>query len=260
MYVQPWETAQTAPRGWGCSLRLLILVAVLLCAGCWSGSQALARVPPPPIDPASILPDLDPPKPGGDGKVDPVEQAKYDYERLTSAAAKAESRYKTLRRLSQEEAIDAQVKWITGIALIIAAVAGIAAFVVPIGKRIMVSVAVGGSVIAACAQAFLEAVPYLPWVGGILILAAGLWVAINWRKLSQTVQTASDHGDRLEQWLIADVFPHIDAESRILIENTIRDVKLESRQQAERLGVHNPLQYLRGKAPSLWHRLISKLG
>ena len=40
------------------------------------------------------------------------------------------------------------------------------------------------------------------------------------------------------------------------VEKAIADAKAESQQQAQRLGVHDPLQYLRGKVPSLWQRLF----
>jgi hypothetical protein len=253
MHLQPWKTVQATQRGW--CYALYAVIAVLL-VGCGEPD----RIDNKPATPAAVvetLPDLEPPKPGKDGKVDPVEQAKYDYERFTSAAAKAGARYKLLRRVASEEALDAQVNWITGIALIVAAVAGVACFLVPIGKKTLVGLAIGCTVIAACAQAFREAVPYLPWIGGALIVGAGIWVAFNWRKLGQTVQAAADHGERLEQWLIDDVLPNVDDKARALIASTISGVKSESKQQAERLGVHNPLQYLRGKTQTLWQRLFS---
>lgn len=235
---------------------LLLLCCILFIGGCPSKDERPDQKTPPAV-PSETLPDLEPPKPGKDGKVDPLEQAKYDLERFTSAAAKAGARYKVLRRMASEEALDDQVNWITGIALIIAAIAGIAVFIVPVGKKTLTGLAIGCTVIAACAQAFREAVPYLPWIGGALIIGAGVWVAFNWRKLGQTAQAAADHGDRLEQWLVEDVLPNVDDKARELITKTITDVKTESKQQASRLGVHNPLQYLRGKAPTLWQRLFS---
>jgi hypothetical protein len=234
---------------------LMLLCCLVFVGGCPKEERADDK--PKPTPSSETLPDLEPPKPGKDGKVDPVEQAKYDFERFTSAAAKAGARYKLLRRVASEEALDAQVNWITGIALIVAAIAGVACFLVPIGKKTLVGLAIGCTVIAACAQAFREAVPYLPWIGGTLIVGAGVWVAFNWRKLGQTVQAAADHGERLENWLVSDVLPNVDDKARALIEGTITGVKEESQQQAQRLGVHNPLQYLRGKAPSLWQRLFS---
>jgi hypothetical protein len=237
-------------------MRAVIILLCFMLVGCGEPDR-VENKPTAPGPSGETLPDLEPPKPGKDGKIDPVEQAKYDYERFTSAAAKAGARYKTLRRIAQEESLDAQVNWITGIALIVAAIAGVACFMVPIGKKTLIGLAIGCTVIAACAQAFREAVPYLPWIGGTLIIGAGIWVAINWRKLGQTVQAAADHGERLENWLVSDVLPHVDDKARALIEGTITGVKEESKQQAERLGVHNPLQYLRGKTPSLWQRLFS---
>lgn len=221
--------------------------------------------PPPRDDPAAAvapgeddLPLLEKPKPGKDGKVDLVEQARYDYVRLSSAAAKAGERYKVLRRIAGEELLDAQVMWITGVALLIAALAGVAAFLVPIGKKTLVALAIGCTVIAACAQAFRVAAPYLPWIGGALIVGAGIWVAVNWRKLGQTVQAAADHGERLEQWLVSDVLPNVDDKARALIESTITGVKEESKQQAERLGTHGTLQYLRGKSKTILQRLFTR--
>jgi hypothetical protein len=235
----------------------MLLCCLVFIGGCPSKDERQDQKPPATPPSGETLPDLEPPKPDKDGKVDPVEQAKYDFERFTAAAAKAGARYKVLRRIASEEALDAQVNWITGIALIIATVAGVAVFFAPIGKKTLTGIAIGCVVIAACAQAFREAVPYLPWIGGTLIIGGGIWVAFNWRKLGQTVQAASDHGDRLEQWLVEDVLPNVDDKARSLIETTIAGVKSESKQQAARMGVHNPLQYLRGKAPSLWQRLFS---
>ena len=239
----------------------LICLALLLTA---CGPSSCGR--PDPISkpdtptiviPPEALPGLAPPKADKNGKVDDLEQAKYDARKYAELAAQAETRYKVLNEQRYEDNLRAQVMWITGICLLLAALAGVAAFIVPVGKKVLVGVAIGGVVVAACAQAFREAVPYLPWIGGALIVGAGIWVAINWRKLGQTVQAAADHGDRLEQWLTDDVLPHVDDKARALIEGTISGVKSESQQQAQRLGVHNPLQYLRGKVPSLWQRLFS---
>lgn len=238
------------------SILILLVCCIVFAGGCPDDNRKDEKPAAPPAS-SETLPDLEPPKPGKDGKVDPLEQARYDLERFTAAAAKAGARYKMLRRLASEESLDAQVMWITGIALLVAAIAGVAAFIVPVGKKIIVGVAIGCVVVAASAQAFREAVPYLPWIGGALLIGGGIWVAINWRKLGQTVQAAADHGERLEDWLVSDVLPHVDDKARALIENTLTGVKSESKQQAERLGVHNPLQYLRGKSQTLWQRLFS---
>jgi hypothetical protein len=239
-------------------LMMLCCCCVVFIGGCPDEDRKDQKKPDPPVAAApESLPGLPAPKPDKDGKVDDLEQAKYDVRKYAELTAQAEARYTVVKQQRYEESLQTQVMWITGICLFIAAIAGVACFLVPIGKKTLVGLAIGCTVIAACAQAFREAVPYLPWIGGTLIVGAGIWVAFNWRKLGQTVQAAADHGDRLEQWLVADVLPNVDDKARALIEGTISGVKSESKQQAERLGVHNPLQYLRGKAPSLWQRLFS---
>lgn len=240
---------------------IIILLSSLFLFGFTKCPDSTPRQDQPPAPaPADKLPDPEAPKPGKDGKVDPLEQAKYDTQRFSEEAARAKARYAVLKEQAYDDALRAQVIWITGIALIVAAIAGVAAFIVPLGKKTLVGVAVGCVVIAACAQAFREAVPYLPWIGGTLIIGAGIWVAFNWRKLGTAVRSAADHGDRLEQWLRDDVLPNVDDKARDLILKTITDVKGESQQQAERLGVHDPLQYLRGKTPTLWQRIFSQIG
>ena len=242
------------------SVMFLCLAFILTACGP-SGCERKDATAPSPAPagvaaPPEALPGLAVPKKDKDGKTDDLEQAKYDARKYAELAAQAEARYKVLNEQRYEDNLRAQVMWITGICLLIAALAGIAVFLVPIGKKTLVGVAVGCVVVAACAQAFREAVPYLPWIGGSLLVGAGIWVAINWRKLGQTVQAAADHGDRLEQWLTDDVLPKLDDAGRALVNKTIADAKAESQQQAQRLGVHDPLQYLRGKVPSLWQRLF----
>lgn len=237
---------------------ILLLLCCFFMVGCPDDRQNEKKPDPPKVEaPPESLPGLPAPKPGKDGKIDDLDQAKYEARKYAELAAQAEARYEVISKQRYEDSLRSQVMWITGICLLVAALAGVAAFLVPIGKKACVSVAVGCVVVAACAQAFREAVPYLPWVGGALLVGGAVWIAINWRKLGQSVQAAADHGDRLEKWLIDDVLPHVDDKARGLIEKTISDVKETSQQQAERLGVHNPLQYLRGKAPSLWQRLFS---
>lgn len=230
---------------------ILCFVGMSSCKGCPE-----ARIDKPPIPSEDVFLDVEKPKPGSDGKVDPLEQAKYDVLLYTERAARAEARYEVLQKQKYDDDIRNQIKWITGIALILAGLAIIAAVISPIGKKTFVGIATACGIIAACAQAFKEAVPYLPWIGGALIIAGGVWAAFNWKRLATTARAASDHGDRLEDWLREDVFPTLDDKGRELLEKTIAGVKDESKKQAERLGVHNPLQYLRGKKPSLWKRLF----
>ncbi len=228
----------------------------LLIAGCPDKRETPAA-PPAAVTPPESLLGLPPPKADKNGKVDDLDQAKYEARKYAELAAQANARYQVLSEQRYEDSLRSQVMWITGICLLIAAIAGVAAFLVPIGKKACVSVAIGCTVVATCAQAFREAVPYLPWIGGAVVVGGAIWVAINWRKLGQSVQVAADHGDRLEDWLLSDVLPHVDASARDLINKTIADVKETTQQQAQRMGVYDPLQYLRGKTQTLWQRLFS---
>lgn len=233
---------------------ILGLCAVLILSGC-SLDDAAARVKPPA--PAPVLPDVEAPKPGKDGKVDPLEQAKYDFVVWSERAAQAEQRYEKMRQIAYDDAVQNQVTWITGIALLIGALAIIGAVVSPVGKKTFVGVVVACGIIAACAQAFRESIPYLPWIGGGLMVVAGTWVAFSWKKLATTVRTASDHGDRLEDWLVHDLAPRLDDENRQILLATIAEAKEESKRQAMLLGTHKDLQYIRGKADSLGKRVLN---
>lgn len=239
---------------------LAILGAVLGCKDDERKPEAPATGQPPAVGqpPPASLPPVEQPKPGKDGKVDPIEQAKADALRYRELAAQAEARYETMVKQRDEEQLRSQAMWISGIAMLVAALAGIAAFLVPVGKKTLVTVAIGCVVIAACAQAFRAAVPYLPWIGGAALAGAGIWVAVNWRKLGQTVQTAADHGDRLERWLVEDVLPGLDDTMRAKALSVIEDVKIESKAQAQRLGTHGTLQFLRGKSQSLVQRVFNR--
>jgi hypothetical protein len=236
-------------------------LCVLILTG-WSGCEERPKPPAEaPIPPATgtTLPD-DGPKPGKDGKVSELEQAKYDARKYKELSAQADARYSTLKKQADEDALRSQVMWISGIALLVAAIAGVAAFLVPVGKKTLVSLAIGCVVIAACAQAFRVAVPYLPWIGGVLLLGGGVWAAFNWKKLGAAVQNASDHGDRLEDWLRTDLLPNLDDTARETAEKLIADAKTETKQAAQRMGVHKTVQTLRGKLPSLWQRINTKIG
>lgn len=244
-------------------MRYVILVlACLLVSSCGPSSCARVDVAPSPAPspelPITPLPGPEAPKPGKDGKVDPLEQAKFDVQRYSEAAAQAEARYKVLKRQADEERLSSQVAWITGICLLLAAVAGVAAFLVPVGKKTVAAAAVGFATIAACAQAFQWAVPYLPWIGGAVIVGGGIWAVVNWRKLADTVKTAADHGDRLEDWFKSDLIAKLPADLQAEALKLIADAKGESKTQAERLGVHRELQTLRGKVQTAWQRLFDK--
>lgn len=238
---------------------ILLLTLVLTgCPGDRPDAGTKPNVEAPPINP-SALPDMGP-KPGKDGKVDELEQAKYDMRKYKELSAQADARYDTIQKQHDEDALRAQATWISGIALIAAALAGIAAFLAPIGKKTLVTLAVGCVVIAACAQTFKAMVPYLPWIGGAILVGAGIWAAFNWKKLGTTVKTAADYGDRLEDWIRTDLLPTLDDKARAAAEKLIADAKVEGQQSAERLGVHTTLQTLRGKIPSLWQRITNKIG
>lgn len=234
----------------------IALLCIFLCGWWGSCRKAIAEKPPLPPTPSVLVEPPKAPKADKDGSIDPLEQAMYDIQRFSEAAAQATARYEVLKKQRDEELLSEQIAWITGICLILAAVAGVAAFIVPIGKKYVVGAAVGFAAIAACAQAFHAAVPYLPWIGGALVLGGGLWVSINWRKLGDTVKAASDHGDRLEDWLTTDLIEKLPPDLRAAAEKLILDVKDESQKQATRLGVHSNLQFLRGKVPTLWQRLF----
>jgi hypothetical protein len=234
-------------------MRLVILLCLsLFLTACGPTGCDRKDTIPTPAPPSDVLPPIDTPKPGKDGKVDPLEQAKYDARKYAELAAQAEARYEVLSKQRQEENLRTQVAWITGIGLIVAAIAGVAAFIVPIGKKTLVGISIGCVVIVACAQAFSWAVPYLPWIGGAFIVGGGIWAAINWRKLGDAVKVAADHGDRIESWL-----EDLPTAMRNEAQKIVSDAKVETQQQAERLGVQAPLQFLRGKVPSLWQRLFS---
>ena len=237
---------------------VLAFLLSLCCVSCGDDRPADEPNPSPQPAPVTPLPGPEAPKPGKDGIVDPLEQAKFDVQRYSEAAAQAEARYKVLKRQADEDRLSAQVAWITGICLLLAAVAGVAAFLIPVGKKSVAAAAVGFATIAACAQAFQWAVPYLPWVGGAVIVGGGLWAAVNWKKLGDAVKTAADHGDRLEDWFKEDLIASLPDELQAKAMKLIADAKLEAKNQADRLGVHTDLQVLRGKVKTAWQRLFGK--
>lgn len=237
-------------------MRILILILFTLSA--CGDPQPPREKPNTDAPPINILPKIEEPKPpaaGKDGKTDPLAQAKYEMQLYAEKSAQAEARYETLKKQANDDAIRAQTLWITGICLLLAAVAGVAAFCVPIGKKFLAGAAVGFASVAACAQAFQWAVPYLPWIGGLMVVGGGIWATVNWKKLGAAVKTAADHGDRMEEWL-----QDLPEEAREQANKIIGDAKMEAQKQAKALGVHDPLQYLRGKIPSLWQRVTNKLG
>lgn len=236
---------------------LVVLLLILGLVGCAGSTRPAQSAPTPPLM-GNLLPDLEPPKKDKDGKTDPLEQAKYDALRYQEAAKQSLARYELLKQFAYDDALRAQVMWITGVALILAALATIAAVISPVGKKTFVGIAVACGIIAACAQTFREAVPYLPWIGAVLIIGGGLWAAFNWKKLATVVKTASDHGDRLEDWLLNDFMPLLDDQHQEILKATIMEVKEESKKQALLAGTHKELQYLRGKTESLWNRLSGK--
>lgn len=235
-------------------MRSLILLPFLFLLMSFPGCPEDRVVEKPPVTPPPIT-DPEPPKPGKDGKTDPLAQAKYEMQLYAEKAAQAEARYDVLQRQATDDAIRKQTLWITGICLLLAAVAGVAAFCVPIGKKTLGTLAIGLTAIAACAQAFQWAIPYLPWIGGVLIVGGGVLMLVKWDKLGKATKTAADYGDRLEEWL-----QDLPEEARAQANEIIADAKDEAKKQAQRLGVHNPLQYLRGKSPSLWQRVTKKVG
>lgn len=240
-------------------MRQLILIPFVLFLSSWSACSDSAPREKPNTDapPITVLPKIEEPKPpaaGKDGKTDPLAQAKYEMQLYAEKSAQAEARYETLKKQANDDAIRAQTLWITGICLLLAAVAGVAAFFVPLGKKTLVAAAVGFASVAACAQAFQWAIPYLPWIGGLMVVAGGVWTVINWKTLGNATKTAAGYGDRLEDWL-----QDLPAEAREQANKIIADAKVEAQHQAKALGVHDPLQYLRGKLPSLWQRIANKV-
>lgn len=234
----------------------LLLLCLFLCSFPSCPDSREVKAPAVPLAPPAIptpLPSPEPPKAGRDGKVDPLEQAKYDQQRYAEALAAADKRVEVLTKQYEEAALKAQVIWITGLCLIFAAICGVLVFVVPVGKKTLAGMAVGFTTVAACAQAFKVAVPYLPWIGGVIVIGGAVLVAINWRKLASAVKVAAGHADRIETWL-----QDLPTEARTQALKIVEDAKSETQQQAHDLGVHAPLQYLRGKAPSLWQRIINR--
>lgn len=232
---------------------VILLGLCLFLTGC--PDDRPAPIAPPAVEMPTPLLGQAAPKAGKDGKVDPLEQAKYDALRYAEAAAQAEARYATMKQQAADDSLRSQVMWITGLCLLFAAICGVMAFIAPVGKKTLAAAAVGFTAIAACAQAFQWAVPYLPWIGGVVLIGGGIWGAINWKKLGAAVKVAADHGDRMEEWL-----KDLPAEAREQAKQIIADAKKETQKQAIDLGVDNPLQYLRGKIPSLWQRITNKLG
>ncbi len=178
---------------------------------------------------------------------DNVEDAKAEMLRAKAEAAAAKDRYETLVAVNRQERLAAQAMWVTGIALLLSVVAGAAAFLLPIGKKTCVTVVIAGLTIAACAQAFSWAIPYLPWIGGAILLIAGFVAAVWGKQIAQAVRVSSEHGDRLENKIKADLLPEIPEQLRDRIEALLQQAKQETTQQAESLGVHGTMQFLRGK-------------
>lgn len=240
-------------------INLLILCFLTVGLGSCGGIGGCSMVRPdtdpnpPNFHPSGLSP-VEDPKPGKTGKVDPLEQAKADQQKYAELSAQADKRVEVLTKQYNEASQRSQANWISGICLLLAAVAGVAAFIVPLGKKILVAAAVGFTTVAACAQAYAWAIPYLPWIGGTAIVGGGIWAAINWKKLGNAVQVAADHGDRVEDWLL-DELP---GDVRAKAEKIMNDAKVESKKQAESLGIHDQLQYLRGKTQTLWQRLFDK--
>lgn len=244
-----------------CILCTLTLAMVFLLSGCAHGT-IVPDLPPLPSIAGPAPEPLDPPKSGPNGKVDVLAQAQYDLGRSKEQTAQLQARVDGLTKQRDDDARRrdadaqrAQAVWISRIALIVAALAGVAAFLVPTGKGILASLSLGCVVVAACAQAYQAAAPYLVWAGGAILLGGGVWAICSWRKQGVATRTAADHGDRMEDWLRSDLLPQLDDKMRALAEKTIADAKVESQQVAERLGVHGVIQDLRGKTTSLWQRL-----
>jgi len=236
----------------------LLIIFVLFIISCKQAAiNEVRRNVTPPDEFSSPIPK---PAPDKDGKVDSLEQAKYDYEAAAAAQGRAKYRIAAIRELRAADTLEAQVTWITGIALLIAAVSVFCVFLVPVGKTYFLSAIAAGVAVAACAQVFREFAPYLIWVGVVIVVVGGITAAFMWRRLGTTVCASSDHGDRVEMYLRDDLYPLLDDNQKQKFNQLFKDAKDESKLQAERLGVHNPLQYLRGKKESLWKRFISKLG
>lgn len=240
---------------------LFLLVLCLLLTACGpKGCQERANdiAPPTPGIPSVLdtpLPGIEAPKKGSDGKTDPLAQAKYDAQRYAEAAAQAEARYETMKKQAADDSIRSQVAWITGLCLLFAAICGVMAFITPVCKKTLVAAAAGFATVAACAQAFQWAVPYLPWIGGVVLIGGGIWAAVNWKKLGDSVKSAADHGDRLEDWLKTDLINKLPGDLQEQAAQIVSDVKTESKKQAERLGVDRSIQVLRGKTATFWQRL-----
>lgn len=234
-------------------MRSVILGLALILSGCGASAPPI-RADQPPSVPSSLptpLPAPEAPKLDKSGKVDPLAQAKYDDQRYTETAGQAHARYEILKQQYADDSLRSQTMWITGLCLLLAAICGVAAFIVPIGKSILVSAAIGFTVVAACAQAFQWAVPYLPWIGGTMLVGVGIWAAFHGKKIGNAAVVAAQHGDRIENWI-----QDLPDDMRVKANKIIEDVKTETKQQAVALGVDNPLQALRGKLPSLWQRLF----
>ena len=243
---------------------VIILLPILFLGGC----SGMSVVPSPPIAPTPpgetvpVLPAVVHPKPDANGRVDPIAEAKADSQEYGELKAKyaalekaADERADKLTKQASADSIRSQVNWITGICLLLAALCGVAVFIVPLGKQMLTSGAIGLTVVAACAQAFAWAVPYLPWIGGVLIVVGGLWAAFHGRKLGDAAKTAASHGDRLEDWIMND----LPGDARAAAAKIVADVKAETTNQATMLGVHSTLQGLRGKTKTLWQQIASKV-
>ena len=238
-------------------MRSIILISLaLFFSGC-IGNLPIRAEDAPKLPPLALpkIEDPTPPPANKDGKTDPLKEAKYEMQLYSEKAAQAEARYNVLEKQSTQDALRSQTLWISGICLLLAAVCGVAAFMAPLGKKVLTAGAIGFTAVAACAQAFQWAIPYLPWIGGTLLVGGGIWGAINWKKLGTTATTASDYGERVESWL-----QDLPEDARVKANKIIADAKEEAQKQATALGVHDDLQYLRGKLPSLWQRLTSKIG
>ncbi len=228
------------PGCWYKAMLPLIIVSLIGIAAC---AHSIARViPTPDIKPPPGF--VGPPAPavGKDGKVDPLEEAKYEMQLYAEKAAQAVARYDGLKKQANEEALNSQIRWITGLCLMFAAICGVVAFIAPVGKKMIIAAAVGFTTVAVAAQAFSWAIPYLPWIGGVLVVGGGLWAGINWNRLGKAVKNAAEHGDQLEEWLKS-----LPDDAREQAEKFVDEVKTKSKEKAVAAGIHPLLQALRGK-------------
>jgi hypothetical protein len=245
---------------------LLAVICLLGITGCPDDVRPAIKTTPPDSSPAAqveAVKDIPAPKADKDGKVTPLDQAKYDEQKYAELAAKytaleaqSSKRVEVLTKQAEADAIRAQALWIIGICLILAAICGVAAFIVPLGKKTLGLAAIGFTTVAACARAFEWAVPYLPWIGGTILIGGGIWAALNWKKLGTSTQHAAGYGDRLEEWLKSDFLAALPADLQAKANKVIADVKDATKSEADKLGVSNMVQKLRGKKQTVFKKLL----